>query len=356
MLKMGFIGFGKSANRYHIPYILNNSEIEIKTIFDLNINDALSKPLIQRGINFTTDISDLLNDTEIELVTVCTPPHTHYELAKKVILSGKSVIVEKPFVDSLPHAKELLTLAKENNVLAVPYQNRRFDGDYLAAKQVIEQGYLGEILEVESHIDYYRPNSSIESSKKENGNFYGLGIHLIDRMVALFGRPKYISYDIRNNEKINAADNYFDVDLHYNNQLKVKVKSSHLISKDYPRFIIHGTKGSFIKYGQDQQENDLKAGIFPSDCGFGEDSPSLYGEIKYQNSNGDWVEKQIKTPVGNYGNYYESILRTIKDNNPVLVTEEQILTTMEIMEKGFIGNSPSVISLSPLNWKEGDHE
>jgi predicted dehydrogenase len=353
MLKMGFIGFGKSANRYHIPYILNNSEIQIKTIFDLNINEELAIPLIEQGIKFTTDIYELLNDPEIELVTICTPPHTHYELAQKVILSGKSVIVEKPFVDSLSHAKDILTLAKQNNVIAVPYQNRRFDGDYLAAKSVIEQGYLGDIVEVESHIDYFRPNSAANVNKKENGNFYGLGIHLIDRMVALFGRPESVSYDIRNNEISNAIDNYFDVDLHYSN-LKVKVKSSHLVAIDYPRFIIHGTKGSFIKYGQDQQENDLKAGIMPSSEGFGEDSPRFYGEIKYQNSNGDWIEKQIKTPIGNYGSYYQSILDTIKNSKPTIVTEEQILTTMEILEKGFTGENPSILKLSPLKLEDNN--
>ena len=70
----------------------------------------------------------------------------------------------------------------------MPYQNRRFDGDYLAMKASSRARLLGEINEVETHIDYYRPGSITEQGPKENGSFYGLGIHLMDRMIALFGR------------------------------------------------------------------------------------------------------------------------------------------------------------------------
>ena len=105
------------------------------------------------------------------MVTICTPAHTHYDLAKQAILAGKSVIVEKPFCDTLEHAEELFALGQEKGVVVMPYQNRRFDGDYLAMKQVVEQGFLGEINEVETHIDYYRPGSITEQGPKENGSF-----------------------------------------------------------------------------------------------------------------------------------------------------------------------------------------
>ena len=84
----------------------------------------------------------------------------------------------------------------------------------------------------------------------------------MDRMIALFGRPDQVTYDIRNNEVSEAVDNYFDVDLHYGSKLKVKVKTNHSVASPYPRFIVHGSNGSFIKYGEDQQENDLK----PESC------------------------------------------------------------------------------------------
>lgn len=345
---MGFIGFGKSANRYHLPYITIRENLRVKKIFDLNINEALAAPYREKGVEFTTEIDELLTDSEIELVTICTPAHTHYELAKKVIQSGKSVIVEKPFCDTLEHAKELFELGKERGVLVMPYQNRRFDGDYLAVKQVVEQGFLGQLNEVETHIDYYRPGSITEPGVKENGSFYGLGIHLMDRMIALFGRPDKVAYDIRNNEVESGVDNYFDVDLHYGHTFKVKVKTNHVVASSYPRFILHGENGSFVKYGEDQQENDLKAGIMPGSPGFGEDSVMYYGIARYKNANGDWIEKQIKTPVGDYGRYYDAVYETLKNGAEPLVSQEEALTNIQILEAGFHQSSPSVYTMEAL--------
>ncbi|MDT2521711.1 oxidoreductase [Enterococcus raffinosus] len=345
---MGFIGFGKSANRYHLPYITIRENMRVKKIFDLKINEKLAAPYREKGVEFTTDIDELLTDPEIELVTICTPAHTHYELAKKVIQAGKSVIVEKPFCDTLEHAKELFELGKEQGVLVMPYQNRRFDGDYLAVKQVVEQGFLGQLNEVETHIDYYRPGSITEPGVKENGSFYGLGIHLMDRMIALFGRPDKVAYDIRNNEVESGVDNYFDVDLHYGHTFKVKVKTNHVVASSYPRFILHGENGSFIKYGEDQQENDLKAGIMPGSPGFGEDSVMYYGIARYKNANGDWIEKQIKTPVGDYGRYYDAVYETLKNGAEPLVSQEEALTNIQILEAGFHQSSPSVYTMEAL--------
>lgn len=345
---MGFIGFGKSANRYHLPYITIRENLRVKKIFDLNINEALAAPYREKGVEFTTEIDELLTDSEIELVTICTPAHTHYELAKKVIQAGKSVIVEKPFCDTLEHAKELFELGKERGVLVMPYQNRRFDGDYLAVKQVVEQGFLGQLNEVETHIDYYRPGSITEPGVKENGSFYGLGIHLMDRMIALFGRPDKVAYDIRNNEVESGVDNYFDVDLHYGHTFKVKVKTNHVVASSYPRFILHGENGSFVKYGEDQQENDLKAGIMPGSPGFGEDSVMYYGIARYKNANGDWIEKQIKTPVGDYGRYYDAVYETLKNGAEPLVSQEEALTNIQILEAGFRQSSPSVYTMEAL--------
>jgi len=348
-LKIAFIGFGKSANRYHLPYLNIRDNFELKIVYTRKApNEELAQPYRDKGVNFTTNLDDILNDKEIDLVTICTPAQTHFELAKRVIESKKSVIVEKPFVDTLEHAKELIELGHENGVLVMPYQNRRFDGDYLATKKVIDQGFLGDIVEVESHIDYYRPNTVNKPGTKEQGEFYGLGIHLMDRMIALFGRPDQVVYDIRNTEVAGAVDNYFDVDLHYGTQMKVKVKVSTDVAQEYPRFIVHGMKGSFIKYGADQQENDLKAGIMPGTQEFGEDSPMYYGHAKYQNSNGDWIEKQVKTPLGDYGAYYDSVYQTLVNHKARLITDEQILTDMELLEAGFYSPSPSIYKVPKL--------
>jgi Predicted dehydrogenases and related proteins len=113
-LKIAFIGFGKSANRYHLPYLNIRKDFQVKTVYTRKApNEELAAPYRQKGVHFTNDLNDILNDPEIDLVTICTPAQTHYELAKSVIQAKKSVVVEKPFVDTLDHAKELIKLGKK---------------------------------------------------------------------------------------------------------------------------------------------------------------------------------------------------------------------------------------------------
>ncbi|MDR0922251.1 MAG: oxidoreductase [Lactobacillales bacterium] len=347
-LTMGFIGFGKSTNRYHLPYINLRENIKVKTIMSRHEKVELEQPYKEKGVNFVRTLDELLNDEEIQLVSICTPASTHYEFAKLAIEAGKNVLVEKPFCSTLGEAKELLKLGKTHGVMVMPYQNRRFDGDFLAVKQVLEQGFLGEPIELESHFDYYRKDNTEHIGTQVDGSFYGLGVHTIDRILALFGRPKTVSYDIRSIRNADSVDDYFDVSLFYG-KLKAKVKTSHLVAKEYPQFILHGTKGSFIKYGPDQQENDLKAGIMPDAPNFGEDSPMYYGKVKYQNTNGDWIEKQIKTPIGDYGRVYDAVYDTLVNGAPKLVSDEEVLTNIEILEGGFKQPSPSAYHLEELD-------
>ncbi|MEJ1604799.1 Gfo/Idh/MocA family oxidoreductase, partial [Escherichia coli] len=89
----------------------------------------------------------------------------------------------------LAQAKELFALAKSKGLTVTPYQNRRFDSCFLTAKKAIESGKLGEIVEVESHFDYYRPVAETKPGLPQDGAFYGLGVHTMDQIISLFGRP-----------------------------------------------------------------------------------------------------------------------------------------------------------------------
>ncbi|EMX5426942.1 Gfo/Idh/MocA family oxidoreductase, partial [Listeria innocua] len=152
MLKMGFIGNGKSTNRYHLPFILERDNIEVKTIYNRNPKTATWDKI--EGVHYTTDLDELLKDPEIKLITISTTQSSHFEYAKMVLENGKNVLVEKPFMMTYDEAKEIFELAKERGLLVQCYQNRRFDSDFLTAQKVIESGKLGDLLEVEMHYDY----------------------------------------------------------------------------------------------------------------------------------------------------------------------------------------------------------
>ncbi|MFJ2975739.1 oxidoreductase [Kluyvera sp. NPDC087067] len=341
-LHCAFIGFGKSATRYHLPYVLHRkADWHVAHIYRRSPKPDEQLPQYAH-IHFTSELDDILNDPQVKLVVVCTHADSHYDYAKRALEAGKNVLVEKPFTPTLAEAKELFALAKSKGLTISPYQNRRFDSCFLTTKKVIESGKLGTIVEIESHFDNYRPVDGGKPGLPQDGVFYGLGVHTMDQIISLFGRPQHVAYDIRHLRNKANPDDTFEAQLFYGD-LKAIVKSSHLVKLEYPKFIVHGHKGSFIKYGIDQQETSLKANIMPGEPGFGADSS--VGILEYVDDEGNTVREEIAVETGDYGRVYDALYQTLVHDQDNFVSESDALTNMEILERGFAQPSPATITL-----------
>ncbi|MBM6799961.1 Gfo/Idh/MocA family oxidoreductase, partial [Coprobacillus cateniformis] len=304
MLTVGFIGNGKSANRYHIPFILQRSDkIKIKMIYTRKHSRDVWDEI--PDVIYTEDLQELLNDQEVQVIIISTPSQSHYELAKTVLNAGKNCVVEKPFTETLEEAKELYTLAKQKRVMIQCYQNRRFDSDFLTVQKVIESGKLGDLLELEMHFDYYRPYipESVHEFSQINSYLYGHGCHTLDQVISYFGKPDSIHYDVRQLLGVGRMNDYFDLDLYYGT-LKVSVKSSYFRAKERPSFIIYGKKGMFVKEKKDKQEEHLKMFYMPDHEDFGVDLPHEYGTLTYYDDNNQYHEEKVVSVNGDYGRYY----------------------------------------------------
>ena len=342
-LHCAFIGFGKSTTRYHLPYVLNRKDRwHVAHIFRRNAKPEEQHPRYQH-IHFTSDLDQVLNDQQVKLVIVCTHADSHFDYAKRALEAGKNVLVEKPFTPTLAEAKELFALAKSKGLTVTPYQNRRFDACFLTTKKIIESGKLGDVVEIESHFDYYRPVAETHPGLPQDGSFYGLGVHTLDQIISLFGRPDRVAYDIRSLRNKANPDDTFEAQLFYGD-LKAIVKTSHLVKIDYPKFIVHGSKGSFIKYGIDQQETSLKANIMPGEPGFAADtSVSL---LEYVDEAGVSVREEIASENGDYGLVYDALYQTLTAGTDNYVKETEVLTNLEILERAFEQASPSTVTLA----------
>lgn len=332
-LKIGIIGFGKSANRYHLPYILNKEKFEVVKIFSRTEKKELEEKYNKYGIKFVRDVNELLNDNTIDLVTVCTHVDSHYEYAKLALNNNKHVLIEKPFTRTSKECKELYEIAREKNLIIMPYQNRRYDSDFLALKSVIESNVLGDLVELESHFDYYRKDLVKIDGSAYDGAFYGLGVHTIDQIVSIFGKPDKVTYDIRSIRVKGNPDDYYELCMFYDN-FKAIVKTNHLVKIEYPKFILHGFNGSFIKYGIDKQEECLKANIMPWDKEFKSDIKENYGKLNYIDNEGNDITKVIETPKGDYSEIYNAMYDAIINNKELPVKEEEVLEVMNILNNG----------------------
>ena len=268
------------------------------------------------------------------MVVITTPSSTHYQLAKEGLLRGKNMLVEKPFTETSQEAQELFDLAKEKKLFIQCYQNRRYDSDFLTVQKVIESGKLGDILEVEMHFDYFRPEVPENSSFSVVDSFmYGHACHTLDQVISYFGEPDSIHYDVRQLLGQGHMNDYFDLDLYYG-VMKISVKSSYFRLTPRPSFIVYGKKGSFVKESKDRQEEHLKLFHMPTESDFGVDLPEHYGTLTYMDNAGQYHQEKVISEVGDYSRFYEDVYQTLINNKNKVVKDDQTLAQIKILEEG----------------------
>ena len=329
-IKVGLVGYGLSGATFHAPLLSVVEEFEITKVV------SSKKEKVQQDlgdVEVVSSLEEVLEDATIELVVISTPSGLHYEMAKQSLEAGKHVILEKPMVVEAWEAEELIKIADEKKLLLSVYHNRRWDNDYLTVKKLISDGVLGEINTYQVHYDRLRPNVRDrwrEMQGAGSGVLYDLGSHLIDQALDLFGWPQFVLADVFAQRENAQTDDYFHVILGYE-KLRVILHSGSIVPSNGPRFQVHGSKGSFIKYGLDGQEDALKEGKKPINDSWGADDPQYYGKLITVDGE---IEKHetIETLHGSYITYYKKIAESILVGKSAPVTANEGLLVIKIIE------------------------
>lgn len=332
MLNVAYIGFGNSVIRYHLPFVnLRKDKVSVKYIYrreeDRSTQAERDRETLYPHIIFTSDLEVILQDPKVNLVVVNSPHDSHVYYAKKALDAGKHVLVEKPIALSYEETKELLDYANERGLVCMPNHNRRYDTDCVALKDAIATGKLGRLVELESHYDYFRPG---KREKAGMGMLLGLGIHTIDQIVAIFGKPTSLVYDVRSLFFETGADDYYDIDFFYPG-FKAVMKTSTLVKTKYPRFILHGDNGSFVKYGG-KHNSDTKI-VEPVVLDMHPEAEEDWGVMEYLDASGNTVVEKIPSKPTDYGIIYDSLYDTIIHKKAKLVKDEEVLADMWIVEE-----------------------
>lgn len=335
IINTALCSFGMSGWVFHAPFLNAHAGFNLYGVWERSKNLAREKyPALPKTYR---SLEEMLADEQVELVVVNTPSITHYDYARQAILAGKQVIVEKPFTATAVQAKELTALAKEHQVLLSVYHNRRYDSDFKTVKKILDEGWLGDIVDSAIHYDRYAPDLSYKIHKETPtpavGALYDLGAHLTDQALQLFGMPDAVFADITANRTGSKVDDYFDVKLFYPSH-RVSLRSSYFVREAVPGFQLHGKKGSFLKHRSDVQESALQKEIKPGTAGWGEEPESIRG-ILHTERNGEIIRKTIPSEKGNYGDYYDAIYHSIVNGTPPPVTGEEAMNVIRIIEAAF---------------------
>lgn len=333
-IRVGLIGYGYASKTFHAPLITAVPGMELVAV---SSSDAQKVHADWSNVTVVDDPQALFSRSDIDLIVIPTPNETHFPLAKHALLAGKHVVVDKPFTVTLSQAKELAQVATHSGKLLSVFHNRRWDSDFLTLKQLLHSGVLGDVVYVESHFDRFRPE--VRQRWREDGSvgsgiWYDLGPHLLDQAVQLFGLPVAIDVDLAQLRPGGKATDYFHATLIYPLR-RVVLHASMLVAAESARYTIHGTKGSFIKYGLDPQEDRLKAGVRLPQADWGVDSRDGLLTLHHE---GVMMEQAVTSLPGNYPAYYAAVRDALQGKGENPVPAEQAIQVMELIELGLLSH------------------
>ncbi|MBM7843942.1 oxidoreductase [Herpetosiphon giganteus] len=330
-INVALVGFGMASQVFHAPLIMAEPRLNLHTVVQRQSQTARERyPTVQ----VVADLGEALANPALELVVIATPNQTHADLAAQALSAGKHVVVDKPFTLNSGQADLLIALAEQQQRVLSVFHNRRWDGDFLTTKAVIDAGWLGRLASYECHYDRYRPQLKQgawrEQASAGSGILYDLGSHLIDQAVVLFGLPQTIMAQLAKQRDGAQTVDYFDLRLGYS-ELQVTLKAGMLVRETGPRFSLHGTHGSWLKAGTDSQEAALKAGQTPNSPNWGHEPAADWGMLNTE-ANGLALRGTIETLAGNYPAYYRNLAQTISGEADLAVTAKQAREVIRLIE------------------------
>lgn len=328
MLTVAYVGFGVSVREYHIPYIEKREDVRAKYIFrrEEDIPQFAEYEPFYPEITFTTDFNTVLDDPEVNLVVVSAPDKFHVPYAKQILNAGKNALIEKPFAPTAKEAREVFDLAKSKGLICMPNQNRRFDADFLALKEVLASGKIGQLVRLESHYDYFKTNGWYDHL----GTLYNLGVHTTDQIISLLGMPDKVRYDVRSIHHPSIGDDYYDIELFYGNA-KASVNTSMCVLIDYPRFTLHGTNGSFTL--PPVIHNSGKKKVIGRHVINTSPAPEeRWGTLVYM-ADGEKVTEKVPVGCAHYERIYDSLIDAIENGGQKCVKDEEVVKVLEILEE-----------------------
>ncbi len=330
-VNVGLIGYGMAGRVFHAPVISSVAGLRLHSVVERSGSTAKER---YPDVKIVQSAEALVKDAEIEMIVIATPNTSHAELAALALEHGKHVVVDKPFTVSTREAQHLISLAKRKGLVLSVFHNRRWDGDFLTVRKLLHEGTLGRVVSYEAHFDRYRPQLKQgawrEAALPGSGLLYDLGSHLIDQAFQLFGYPQTVIASCSKQREGVQADDAFEVKLGYAG-LQVVLKASALVRELGPHFAIHGTLGSFVKFGMDPQEDALKRGELPGSEQWGIEREEQWG-IWNGEVAGLPIRGKVETLPGAYEDYYTDIYEAIIESREPAVKPEEAVAVIRCIE------------------------
>jgi len=329
------IGYGGMGG-WHTQHLLKSDVFELAGIYDIKEERrALAE---SRGIHAYATREELLADPRIELVTIATPNDTHEEIAIAALRAGKNVISEKPVTLSMESLERMIAVAEECGKIFTVHQNRRFDVDYLAMKQLHDSGEIGDVIRLESRVHGSRGIPSDWRGMKQYGGgmLYDWGIHLIDQVLMVLGwdvDTVRCRMDHITNQEV---DDGFQLEITFKSGAFAYVELGTYNFIPLPRFYMKGTKGTALITDWREETQVVKCKHWHESEVLPVETAAGLTKTMAPRDSVTVDEYRLPRPASDVHDYYRNIAQAIDGRATQLVTHEQMRIDLRLIQCAFL--------------------
>jgi predicted dehydrogenase len=333
-LSVAVIGYGLAGSVFHRPLIQATPGLRLATVVTRDPGRQEQARADIPGVRVRDEASSIWESpTEHDLVVIAAPTGAHAGLARSAIAAGVATVVDKPLAATAWEAAEIASLASSAGTFLTVFHNRRWDGDFLTVRRLIRDGDLGQVLRYESRFERWRARPRPGSWRDEltaaegGGVLADLGSHVIDQALQLFGRPTRLYAEVDRSRPGAAVDDNSFLALEHAGGVRSHLWASAIASVPGHRMRILGTAGGYAKDGLDLQEEALRAGVDPSNGGWGAEPPERWGVLVTEAG-----ERHLETVAGAWPVFYREVAAALREGSPPPVEPREAVEVLEVIE------------------------
>jgi len=331
--RVALIGYGLGGATFHAPLVAATDGLDLAAIVTKDPTRRAQAARDFPTVRLLETVGDVWSDAQgYDLVVVASPSGLHASLALRALEAGINVVIDKPFAATAEDARALIAAARARDLMVSPFQNRRWDGDFLTVRRLLADGRVGAVYRFESRFERWRavpkPRwTEADAERAMEGIIYDIGSHLIDQALVLFGpvREVYAESD-RRRPAVRVEDEAM-IALTHASGVRSHLFMSAVAGQSGPRMSAYGERATYVKFGLDPQEDSLKRGVRPGDADWGDESADGWGTL-----HDGTTRATIPTERGAYENYYAGVDRALRTGGAPPVDPNDAVASLTVIE------------------------
>jgi predicted dehydrogenase len=336
-VRFGLVGYGFGGRYFHAPLIASAAGCELVAVAT---GSPERREQVARELPGTATVAGLeeLAAAGVEAVAISTPADTHTALTERALRLGLAVVCDKPFALDAAAARGSVKLAAELGLALSPYQNRRWDSEFLTVRRLVDEGALGAVTRFESRFERFAPQAGPPASG--GGTLLDFGSHLVDQALVLLGPVDSVYAELRRRET--GLDDDVFVALPHRGGARSHLWGSWSQAAAGPRYRVTGTDASCVVVDGDGQEEALVAGRTPAEGEWGTEPDGFRARLHRADA-----DEPLRPERGRWDTFYPAFAAAVRGEGAVPVDARDAVATATVLDAALASTTSGQVVAIP---------